>query len=525
MKLPLKYCILIAAAVIVAGAFRLPKLKMRPMHGDEAVHALKFKELLEGNSYIYDPDEYHGPTLNYFSLIPAWLSGCKNLVDVDEVTLRIVPVFFGVFLLLIIALISNGIGRTAAVYAVFLTAVSPAMVFYSRYYIQEILLVCFTFGTISCGYRYIKRKGILWAVLTGVFAGLMHATKETSIIAFCSIVLAALLLWLTRDKKTQTSFFKTVKPSHLIVSILTGVFISILFYSSFFTNLHGIIDSVLTYKSYLIRTSESSLHHYPWYYYFRNLIWPDYSGLPMVSEIFIVLLAFYGLIVSLRKKNFGGDIILLRFIAFFTIIMAVIYSLIPYKTPWCMLSFLQGMIIMARFAAASIIRYCKKTYVKNLVYLMLAFGLLGLGLQAYVTSYIYYTSPSNPYVYAHPTKKVFDLENRVRQIASVHPSGDNMYIQIISPENYWPIPWYLRDFPNVGYWNEPDMNTPVAPVIIASQKVEQEILALIYEVPPPGQRNLYVPLFDSKYIELRPNVRMLGLVTNELWESFQKTKQ
>jgi uncharacterized protein (TIGR03663 family) len=526
MRLPLKYCILILIASIVALSFRLPKLQMRPMHGDEAVQAIKFMELLEKNAYRYDLKEYHGPTLNYFTLIPAWLRGCKKLVDVNEVTLRIVPVFFGVLLVLVITLITNGLGRTAAVYAAFLTAVSPAMVFYSRYYIHEMLLVCFTFGTIACGYRYIKGRNILWAISAGAFAGLMHATKETSIIAFYSIVFAALLIWLTRDKKTHVYFFKTIRPLHLLASIITAVIVSILFYSSFFTNPHGIIDSVLTYKNYLTRTSESSLHYHPWYYYFRNLIWPNYDGLPMVSEILIVLLAFYGFIISLAKRSLGrGDIYLLRFIGFFTIIMATCYSLIPYKTPWCMLSFLQGMIIMAGFAVAAIIRYFTQTYAKNLVYLLLAFGLLGLGLQTYVTSYTHYADPSNPYVYAHPTRNVFVLQKRVRQIASVHPDGKKIYIQVISPENYWPIPWYLRDFPNVGYLSEPDMNAPPAPVIIASEKVEQKILALIYEGPTPGQRNLYVPLFDSRYIELRPNVRLLGMVTKELWDSFQKSKQ
>ena len=51
---------------------RLLNLDTRPMHGDEAVHAIKFGSLLEQGSYTYDPDEYHGPTLNYLSLIPAW---------------------------------------------------------------------------------------------------------------------------------------------------------------------------------------------------------------------------------------------------------------------------------------------------------------------------------------------------------------------------------------------------------------------------------------------------------------------
>ena len=94
MKWPKKCYLLILAATIVAIALRLPRLEQRPMHVDEAVNAVKFGELLEEGDYRYDPHEYHGPTLNYFTLLPAWLSGVQKYADLSEFTLRIVPVFF-----------------------------------------------------------------------------------------------------------------------------------------------------------------------------------------------------------------------------------------------------------------------------------------------------------------------------------------------------------------------------------------------------------------------------------------------
>ena len=100
MNWPKKCCIFVLAVMIAAVALRLPRLGQRPMHGDEAVHAVKFGELLEKNFYRYNPDDYHGPTLNYFTLIPAWLSGIHKFKDLNEFTLRIVPVFFGLLLVL-----------------------------------------------------------------------------------------------------------------------------------------------------------------------------------------------------------------------------------------------------------------------------------------------------------------------------------------------------------------------------------------------------------------------------------------
>ena len=91
-----KSCVLILVVTIAAIALRVPQLQQRPMHGDEAVHAAKFGDLLEKGYYRYNPNEYHGPTLNYLTLIPAWLSSAGKLTQVNEFTLRIVPVFFGV---------------------------------------------------------------------------------------------------------------------------------------------------------------------------------------------------------------------------------------------------------------------------------------------------------------------------------------------------------------------------------------------------------------------------------------------
>ncbi len=70
------------------------------MHTDEAVHAEKFKALHEDGFYAYDPDEFHGPTLNYFTLISARLRGEKTFLQISEVTLRIVPAVFGIGLIL-----------------------------------------------------------------------------------------------------------------------------------------------------------------------------------------------------------------------------------------------------------------------------------------------------------------------------------------------------------------------------------------------------------------------------------------
>ena len=518
-------CYVLVLVVTIAGiAFRLPGLAKRPMHGDEAVHAYKFGELLEEDTYRYDPNEYHGPSLAYFTIVPARLSGIDKYKDLTEFTVRIVPVFFSVLLILMSLLLVDGLGRLAVVIAALLTAVSPAFVFYSRYYIQEILLVCFTFGVIGCGYRYVRSGKILWAISAGIFLGLMHATKETCIIAYGSLLAALFLVLILQPKRELIGTIKkTVKAVHLIAAVASAMIVSAMFYSSFFTNPGGIWDSIRTYLIYFHRAGENELHIHRWYYYLKMLLYSQYYGGPIWSEAVIVALAVFGFAAAMTRKGIAGvNSGLLRFIAFYTVIMTVVYSVIPYKTPWCMLGFLHGMILLGAVGVLVIIKSVSNVRVRALIWLVLAAGVVHLGWEAYRANYIYYADSRNPYVYAHPTNDVFTVVERVDEISAAYRERRNMYIEVICPGgDYWPLPWYLRSYDNVRWENEVDEGVPVAPVIIASASVEPALLRKLYELPPPGERNLYVPLFDTKSW-LRPDVELRGYVTKELWDSCQQ---
>src|SRR6185503_11572389 len=88
-------------------------------------------------------------------------------------------------------LFADGLGRQAVVWAAIFTAISPAMVFYSRYFIHEMVLLFFTALTLGAGWRYVQSRSALWAVATGVGLGLMFATKETFVLAVAAMGLAA----------------------------------------------------------------------------------------------------------------------------------------------------------------------------------------------------------------------------------------------------------------------------------------------------------------------------------------------
>src|SRR5436190_5166878 len=150
----------LAVLLAIAGALalRVPNLDTRPLHNDEAVNAVKVSELWQQGRYAYDPDEFHGPTLHYATLPFLWLSGARNAEELADSTLRLAPVVSGVGLILLLLFLADGLGRPAVAWAAIFIAVSPAMVFYSRYFIHEMLLVFFTALTIGAGWRYLQAR-------------------------------------------------------------------------------------------------------------------------------------------------------------------------------------------------------------------------------------------------------------------------------------------------------------------------------------------------------------------------------
>ena len=517
------YFVLIGVITVGALGLRLARLDGRPMHTDEAVHADKFRKLLEEGRYAYDPNEFHGPTLNYFTLIPARLESAAKYTQITEFTLRIVPVTFGVATILATVLVVKGLGGTAAVLAALLAALSPAFVFYNRYYIQESLLVCFTFGAVACGYRYVRHRTMAWALLTGAFVGLMHATKETCIIAFGAMgcALAPLLFMRRWQGETVRGLVRGLRARDIVLGVLAAILVSALLYSSFLTNLGGVLDSYRTYATYFGRAGGGdTVHVHPWHYYLRMLLFWQYADGPIWTEAWIVLLGLVGVVVALRGKS-GGlfDVALLRFVAFYTLAMTVIYCAIPYKTPWCMLGFLHGLILLAGAGAAALWRAARRPAPRLALGLLLVVGAAHLAFQAYRACFVYAADSHNPYVYGHPTPEILTAVEKARDYAAVFEDPCDLMVQVAcTGHDYWPLPWYFR-FYRGGFSTA--LPEEVGPLIFISEDLEGALTHKLCVETPPEDRQMYLYVFDKPYyIWARPRVKLYGFVRKDLWDRY-----
>jgi uncharacterized protein (TIGR03663 family) len=510
---------LFLAPILLAGALRFPDLAARPMHADEAVHADKFGTLLETGGYAYDPSEYHGPSLYYLTLPSAWLRGQRSYVEIDEVTLRVVPAAIGVALVAMHVGARGFLGPSGALIAAFLAALSPAFVFYSRYFIHEVPLVFFTFGALLAVASYARRPGPWPAVAAGSCIGLMVATKETAPIAVACLAVAIVANRLRRPVPPELPHAdprRTGAIPHALAALLAAAVVAGLLFSSFLANPRGIVDAVRAFGFYLDRAGAASLHFHPWDYYLRLLVHFPSSGTPVWTEGLILVLAAVGGAAAWRATPaIGGDPWFLRVLSLYTLFMVVVYSAIPYKTPWCLLGFLHGLILLAGVGAVVLARASASRVARIAVGLLLAGATVHLGWQAFAGSFRFAADPRNPYVYAHTTTDVFEIVGRLSALARAQPEGLDLPVQVYSRENLWPLPFYLRAFTRVGWWNGVSDEGPAAPLILLTPDMEPALVRKLYDLPPPGQRELYVSLYDRP-VELRPGVEVRGYARNSL---------
>jgi uncharacterized protein (TIGR03663 family) len=497
--------LLLLLAVVAALALRCPVLGGRPMHNDEAVNAIKFGQLLDGGGYKYDPNEHHGPSLYYATLSVARLTSLRNFDHLSEVKLRLITVLFGAGLILLLPLVADGLGGRGTVWAACFTAVSPATVFYSRYYIHEMLLVFFTFLALAAGWRYWRSRKLRWALLAGAGVGLMDATKETFVLTLAAAALALAVNWVWNrwlDASSAASPSPRINLKHLGAGIAVWLIVALMLFSSFFTNASGPLDSLQTYVPWLHRAEGASPHNHPWSFYVHRLLFFHVAKGPVWSEGLIFALAVIGAYAGFARKGLAdASASFVRFLALYSFGLAAAYSLISYKTPWCVLSFWHGMILLAGVGVAGLLRRFRHRLLRKTVALVLLAGSAQLAWQAWQASTTYAADGRNPYVYAQTSPDLLRLVHQVEALAQASPQGRNMLVKVMAAEgDFWPLPWYLRNLNQIR-WRDHLPADPYAPVMIVSSQFhaaldekKTHIMVGIFQMRPQVFLELYVDL-------------------------------
>jgi uncharacterized protein (TIGR03663 family) len=155
-KMWLLGCVLITA---IAAFLRFFQLELKPLHHDEGVNGYFLTTLFREGVYKYDPANYHGPDLYYISLAFSKIFGLNTW------SVRASVAVFGVLTVVLAFYLKNYIGKIGALAAALFLALSPGMVFISRYFIHEIIFVFFSLAVVVAVLFFIeKRKAGIFAV-------------------------------------------------------------------------------------------------------------------------------------------------------------------------------------------------------------------------------------------------------------------------------------------------------------------------------------------------------------------------
>lgn len=462
------------------------------MHHDEANQALRCKPLLSEGLYRYESFDHHGPTL-YYLAAPLLLATCgRNFDDCTEIALRSVTALAGIAVMLLLLPLRNVLGGTGLAAAMACVALSPGLVYFSRFFIQEMILVALTAGLLTALWRYACLPSRRWAIAIGLAVGLMIATKETAVLTFAALILAA-------AATCQRSCWRR-PTAHLLWAFATAVVVLGIFYTSFFSNWRGPVDLIAAIPIYLNRAGGGG-HDHPWWWYFRPLTqheWP------------ILLLALTGLIAAWQDRSDEPRAVFLRLVAVAAPLLLAFYSLIHYKTPWCVMSPLFLFTILAGHGFAILIR-AAGAWRFFTVWPMMGAALMILGLTAWQLS----LSPRvrsdahNWYAYVETSSDLLNMLARIERLASQHPQGRSLPVAVVSPgENIWPLPWYLRRYRQVGYWTSAaEVPGTFLPDLVIGSAEESE----------PVARRLG-PDRHEKYYGLRPGVLILLYCRSALWQ-------
>ena len=235
------------------------------------------------------------------------------------------------------------------------------------------------------------------------------------------------------------------------------IYLIVLFFSSFFTYADGVNGFFEAYKIWLKTGSKDHTQNGIWAY----VEWGVQSDGP------VMVLSLVGAGIALAK---GRDRVAM-FVALWAFGLFAAYTIIPYKTPWLALSFLLPMCIIAGYAIGELLR-SKVNSLRAIGWIAACAATAVLAYQAYVLNFVRYDDEDAPMVYAHTQREFLDMVRDIEHFAEVSGKGRETAIDVVSPD-YWPLVWYMRDYPKAIFHGRiADTNPP--PEMIVAKKGEQD---------------------------------------------------
>ncbi|AKB17428.1 MULTISPECIES: flippase activity-associated protein Agl23 [unclassified Methanosarcina] len=496
-----KYRLLGLLIVFFALALRLFELGERVFHHDESVHGSFTLKLLESGEYSYNP-AYHGPFLFHSTAVVF------HFLGINDTTARLVPVFFGVATILLLFLLKKELGKSGVLWSMFLLAFSPSMVYISRFFRNDMIIVFCTLAAVIGAFRYLDNihssKRYPYLILTASSLALAVTAKENAyiiILIFGAYAGMGLLYWIYSSwKREKLSLQKTLlrKASvllpflpEILISGVFSIFIIMYFYTSFFRNdisLFSIVKRAFTHWLAMHRIERIGG---PFYYYIPILL---------RYEIPVVIFGAAGFFHFLKNKRQNASFFF--FLCYWAFTSLLLYSYLQEKVPWLVVHIVLPFGILAGAYLGEIFSRNTESVVPEQEHLggsispltgpkpplrvkhsgkarNVTAGILALALIISLSQCIsvnYYRSmePAELMTYTQASP---DIRELMEKIEGFDRKPETLRLYVVDPNKlYWPLPWYLRDYEKIGYTSKPPASSKYDAIIVpASYDMYREI--------------------------------------------------
>lgn len=442
-----RYTLFILFIVIATAIFlRCYSITDRPMHSDEGVNFHFVQEMSKNGFYKYSHENYHGPS--YFYL----LFGSHSFFGSDEFFHRFPAILSGILLCLSPLLFLKLTNLKFILPSVILLSLSSSLTFYSRYSIHEMFLVLCTVMLMFTLIIWKERNKANYLLFAGFLTGLLISTKETFIISGFSICLAGLLTY--SPKEILNASIRDFK--YLIGSILVCIVFVISFYSGFFLYIEGVNELLKGIPQWIGRGHSDVGHHKPFLYYFNIIKTTEPIILLIIPILFFYI--FKTLFLLFKNKTFNYFAFFQNFYdrviitsALVCIFSFIIYSSIPYKTPWLVINITAPALICIGFFIA---HYASQKLLYSIILILITLISLRFNLdynfeKPSIPKIFHQSlnikgtfSNENPFSYVQTTDGMIELVNDIKNYLDKNPEG----LVLIAARTYWPLPYYLRNY-------------------------------------------------------------------------------
>jgi uncharacterized protein (TIGR03663 family) len=444
-----------AAIFFLGFTLRIWDVGARAMHHDESLHAYYAWKFFVGQGYSYDP-LMHGPL--QFEVVPLFYL----LFGASEFSARLLAVCLGTALIVLPYFLRSYLTRPGALLASLMICVSPGLVYFSRFIRDDIYLAFFSLLLFTCIVLYMESPRPAYLHTAAAAMALAMTSMEAAYITFFIFGTFLFFEWLREYLSGGTgpviSALKATSLDTFLTSLSVFVVITVLLYSTFFTNPYGIWDThhsicltnclslhpswdpdrkdILGGLTYWLVQHSVARGGQPWFYYL--LVLPLYEQLAVVFGL-------AGVVYAAVRRSFTTT-----FLVWWALLSLGMYSWAGEKMPWLSIHITLPFILLAAlFLGAAFESPRRLTWLVSLpVFLVLLFVEIH---SMFLLNFADAANPTEMLIYVQTSQDVPTVVGEINGLANRTGQGKNLTIGLDNTDvGGWPFIWYLRDYKSVS---------------------------------------------------------------------------